>query len=292
LWSQTGYPLLPAYRELATQGYGAELRQVDFNTQGELAVAQINQWISERTKGKIPALLTARRLDESTRVVLANAIYFKGTWARRFDSNLTRLQPFKISPTNHVEAQLMGHVDAVPYVGNETFQAVELPYTGELLSMVIFLPRNFEGLKQLEGWLSQEFVSQWLLRMRKQEVELFLPRFQMASTFALEGELAKMGMSDAFSPKLADFSGISGSKGLFISSVFHKAWVDVAEEGTEAAAATATQVALSGTEVKPRPRPPIFRADHPFVFLIREKSSGAVLFLGRVDDPNKGAGNP
>jgi serpin B len=181
----------------------------------------------------------------------------------------------------------MGHFDTVPYVGNETFQAVELPYSGKSLSMVAFLPRKTDGLDQLEGWLSPVFLSRWLRQMKNQEVALYLPRFKLGSSFELTGDLAKMGMVDAFSPEFADFSGIDGTRNLVISSVLHKAWVDVTEEGTEAAAATATGVAVSGVDPNPQPPPPVFRADHPFVFLILEKHSGSILFLGRVNDPSK-----
>jgi serpin B len=179
----------------------------------------------------------------------------------------------------------MMHGDVVPYVENESFQAVALPYTGKLFSLVVFLPRQVEGLAQLEGWLTPEFVSRWMNRMKTQPVEIYFPKFKLESSLELGGNLAEMGMPSALSPVSADFSGINGASNLYISSVFHKAWIDVGEQGSEAAAATAVAARMSSVRTKPAPRPPTFRADHPFVFFIRGNSSGRILFLGRVQDP-------
>ncbi len=285
LWCQSDYHFLPTFLEMATRRYDAELRQVDFKTQPELATGEINRWVAEKTRGKIQNILPPGSLNESNRMVIANAIYFKGTWTTKFDSNLTTLQPFSVSLTKKLDVQLMSHLDVVPYVGNETFQAVELPYSAGSLSMLIFLPRNVEGLSQLEGWLNPVFLSRWLGRMKPQKVEICVPRFKLESSFELKRQLVEMGMPDAFSLDSANFSGMDGTGALYISSVFHKAWVVVAEEGTEAAAATAVGVWYLGVNPKPPAPPLIFRADHPFVFLIHEKGSGRILFLGRVNDP-------
>ena len=168
---------------------------------------------------------------------------------------------------------------------NDEFQAVELPYRGDALSMVVLLPRQIEGCGQLESRLAPALLSGSLSQMKRQKVEIFLPRFKLESGFDLNGPLARMGMSDAFGPR-ADFSGMDGTKLLYISGVFHKAWGEVNEEGTEAAAATGVAVAAMAMR-QPPPPPPVFRADHPFFFFIRDTRSGSLLFLGRLADPSR-----
>ncbi len=178
----------------------------------------------------------------------------------------------------------MHHFDEVKYMENAEFQAVELPYGGAELSMAVLLPRKVDGCGKLEGLLTPELLSKSLSQMKKQRVQIFLPRFKLESRFKLNDVLKKMGMADAFNAH-ADFSGIDGTKDLFISGVFHKAWGEVNEEGTEAAAATAVTVELKGIAA-PSPAVPVFRADHPFIFLIRDTRSGSLLFIGRMADPS------
>jgi len=220
-----------------------------------------------------------------TRMVLANAIYFKGTWLKQFEKTGTSNQLFHISSARQVQAPLMHHTDEVRYMEEDGFQAVELPYTGSELSMMVLLPRQVDGCASLEAHLTPALLSLSLGQMRKQKVEIFLPRFKLESKFELQQTLAKMGMPDAFGTR-ADFSGIDGTRNLFISAVFHKAWGEVNEEGTEAAAATAVTIKRSALIKEPAP-PPVFRADHPFVFLIRDTRSGSILFLGRLADPTR-----
>ena len=241
--------------------------------------------MAQETKDKIKDILPPGSLNDLTRLVLANAIYFKGAWAKRFDKPATFTQPFHVSTASQVDAPLMHHLDKVLYMETSDFQAVELPYSSNEFSMVILLPRQVAGYGQLENRLSPIFLNRTLSQMKAQEVEIFLPRFKLESAFDLNAALAKMGMTDAFGDK-ADFSGIDGTRLLYISGVFHKAWGEVNEEGTEAAAATvATVLTLSIHE--PEPPPPIFRADHPFIFFIRDTRSGSLLFLGRLVDPTK-----
>jgi serpin B len=180
----------------------------------------------------------------------------------------------------------MQHLDTVKYMENDSFQAVELPYVGAELSLMVLLPRKIDGCGQLEGQLSPAFLSGCLGEMKSQKVELFLPRFKMESGFKLKDTLAKMGMSDAFGPQ-ADFSGMDGTRNLYISAVFHKAWVDVNEEGTEAAAATVVVTSKHAMPMRPPAPPPVFRADHPFIFCIRDTRSGSLLFLGRLANPTQ-----
>ncbi len=184
--------------------------------------------------------------------------------------------------TSQAEAPLMHHFDTVKYMENTDFQAVELPYKGYGLSMVVMLPRQVDGCGQLESRLTPALLSASLAQMKPQRVGIFLPRFKLEFGLDLANMLAKMGMPEAFGPK-ADFSGIDGTRFLCISGVFHKAWAEVNEEGTEAAAATAT--VMVGAVMKPAAPPPVFRADHPFIFLIRDTRSGSLLFLGRLAQP-------
>jgi len=285
LWTQKGYPFVPGFLEIANGEYQANVNQADFETGKEAARVEINHWVAQRTKDKIQDILPPGSLDAMTRLVLANAIYFKGSWATPFRETETSTQPFHLTTTSQIQAPLMHHFDDVKYLENGDFQAVELPYSGNELSMLILLPRQIEGCGYLESQLTPALLSRSLSQMKKQKVELFVPRFKMDSSLDLVDALSKMGMSDAFSGK-ADFSGMDGTKVLYISGVFHKAWVEVNEEGTEAAAATAVTVRASAVRERPPP-PPVFRADHPFIFLIRDTRSGSLLFLGRLAQPGK-----
>jgi serine protease inhibitor len=283
LWAQKGHAFLPAFMQISKGDYQANINQADFVTGAEAARGEINHWVAQQTKDKIQNILPPNSLTEITRLVLANAIYFKGTWANPFDKGGTSTQPFHLSATRQSEVPLMHHTDEVRYMANHDFQAVELPYSGGELSMVILLPHRLDGCGSLEKRLTPDLLSRALGQMKQQEVEIFLPKFKLESGFDLNDTLATMGMTDAFGSK-ADFSGMDGTRLLCISGVFHKAWGEVNEEGTEAAAATA--VAVGELSIKePPPPPPVFRADHPFIFLIRDTKTGSILFLGRLADP-------
>jgi len=284
LWAQQGHRFLPAFLNLGQGEYQASLKLADFQTGAEAARHEINGWVAKRTKDKIQDILPPGSLDQSTRLVLANAIYFKGAWTTPFPKAGTSPQPFHLDASRQADVPLMHHFDTVKYMENDTFQAVELPYIGAELSLVALLPREIDGCGQLEGQLSPALLSRCLGQMKSQKVELFLPRFKMESDFRLKDTLRDMGMSDAFG-SAADFSGMDGTRNLYISAVFHKAWVDVNEEGTEAAAATVVTMELKGVLRRPPAPPPVFRADHPFIFCIRDTRSGSLLFLGRLVDP-------
>jgi serpin B len=285
LWAQQGHPFLPAFLNIGQGDYQASLNQADFKTGAEAARREINGWVAQKTKDRIKDILPPGSLNMYTRLVLANAIYFKGVWANPFPKAETSPQPFHLTASRQTDVPLMHHFDRVKYLENDSFQAVELPYAGGELSLVVLLPRKIDGCGQLEGKLSATFLARCLTQMKSQRVELFLPRFKMESDFKLGDTLGKMGMPDAFGPK-ANFSGMDGTQDLFISGVFHKAWVEVNEEGTEAAAATIVSVAPSAMPMNPPPPPPVFRADHPFIFCIRDTRSGSLLFLGRLADPS------
>jgi serpin B len=266
--------------ETSRRNYQANLNQADFTTGAEAARKEINHWVEQQTRDKIRDILPAGSLTPLTRLVLANAIYFKGQWLKPFEKSATSNQPFHLTSTKQADVPLMHHFDDVRYAEDSDFQAVELPYSHGELAMVILLPRQIEGCGNLENRLNPDMLSGVLGRMRFQEVEISLPRFKLDSGFDLGDALSKLGMSDAFGPK-SDFSGIDGTHELYVSGVFHKAWCEVNEQGTEAAAATVVPMPARAA-IK---SPPVFRADHPFLFLIRDTRSGSLLFLGRLSDP-------
>jgi serpin B len=282
LWTQKGEPFLPAFLSIATADYEANVKQADFVRNAEGMRGEINSWVAQQTKGKIFAILPPGSLDDLTRLVLANAIYFKGAWATPFKEAETSPQPFHISMGNQADVPFMRQVNSVKCVGTAELRAVSLPYVGNVLSMVILLPRQIDGLGELEKQLTPALLDGLFAVMKPQRLRIELPKFKVESETKLNDTLAEMGMPDAFNLRKADFSGINGRRrDLFISGVFHKAWVEVSEEGTEAAAATVVAMPMGA-----RPAPPvIFRADHPFIFLIRDNHSGSVLFMGRLGNP-------
>jgi serpin B len=284
LWAQKKKPFLPAFLDVAKQSYGANLKQVDFRTGADTARTEINDWVAHKTKGKITDLIQAGVLNPETKLVLVNAIYFTGQWARKFDKHDTTNAPFSVTPTRQLQVPLMSLTANFKYAEVDGLQFLELPYVVDDISMVVLLPRDVDGLKSVEDQLNQQTLDRWLAQAREQKVAVSLPKFKLAAQFSLAKPLTEMGMTDAFSPG-ANFSGMDGERNLFISAVVHKAFVDVNEEGTEAAAATAV-VMRSMAVMMPRPTP-IFRADHPFIFLIRDNHSGSILFLGRLVEPNQ-----
>jgi serpin B len=290
LWTQVGYPFLPAFLATATNQYQANINQADFVTEADAMTEEINNWVAQETQNKIQNILSPGMVNPDTVLVLANAIYFLGVWTTSFEATNTSTQPFYLSNTSQVDAPLMhqpvGQVK-FNYLATSDFQAIELPYGSNQVSMVILLPWQADGLGRLEQELSPALLSNVLAQMTEQQVEVFLPRFTLESTFGLNDTLASMGMPDAFTPFVADFSGIDGMKDLYVSFVIHKAWGEVNEVGTQAAAATVTGIGFTAVPVPDGP--PVFRADHPFIFSIRDTQSGSVLFLGRLANPNPSA---
>ncbi len=305
LWGQKGYTFLKPFLDVAAACYGGGLNQVDFAQETEKAREAINLWVEEKTREKIKNLIPPRGLAKLTRLVLVNAVYFYGSWERQFDKGLTQDAPFFVTPQKTATAKMMRHktwdVEEKPrfrYLETDSFQAVELPYKGERVSMALFLPRKKDGLPALERELLKPAAgaglaeqAEKLAASRKREVHVHLPKWRITwGTKELTPLLRSLGMVEAFQDDKADFSGMNGVKppsdeALFISAVFHKAFVDVNEEGTEAAAATAVVMAPKAEPLAPTP---VFRADHPFLFLIRVAATGQVLFIGRVSDPTAG----
>ena len=286
LWAEKDFTFLVDFLKLTSSDYGAGFNRVDFKGAPEAARATINQWVEEKTEDKIKNLLPAGSVTPATRLVLTNAIYFKGDWQSQFNKALTKDEDFHVSATQSIKAPLMHLTSKLGYFTGGAFQAVEIPYkTGEL-SMIVLLPNDTGGLSALEQSLTAANAKQWLAQLRPGfNVVLTLPKFKMTQQFQLGGTLSAMGMPTAFERSAADFSGMTGKRDLWISAAIHKAYIDVNEEGTEAAAATGI---VMRSMAMARPQPPIvFRADHPFLFLIRDNQSGAILFMGRINDPTK-----
>lgn len=281
LWGQKGYGFVREYLELIESSYDGRLNEVDFVRAAKTACKTINAWVEKKTNGKIKNIISEDVLDSMTRLVLTNAIYFKGNWAKQFEEKRTQNAPFTLGDGRKIDVAMMNQKAELGYTETDIFQALELPYGDEELSMIILLPRKFDALDEFEKTLTLDNLTQWLANIHKREVVVFMPKFKMTSQFSLSSVLESMGMKDAFSPE-ADFSGINGKRDLSISAVIHKAYVEVNEEGTEAAAATV--VAMRLTSIGPASIP-VFRADHPFLFLIRDNVSGSILFIGRVTNP-------
>jgi serpin B len=287
LWTQTGHPFLPDFLKIVENEYQANLKQADFKTGAESARDEINRWISQKTHEKIRNLLPPKSLDPQTKIVLANAVYFKSAWSRPFKKSATKSLPFHLTPSTEVRAAFMNHIDSVNYMENADFQAIELPYgkPKQELAMLALLPRQIDGSGQLESRLNPAFLRNLDSQFKSQRVDIFFPKFKLDSSCSLKNVLSEMGMPAAFTPA-ANFSGIDGTRQLFLSFVFHKAWCEVNEEGTEAAAATVAAGLAGSVRMEPLP-PPVFRADHPFIFMIRDIHTGSILFIGRVTDPSK-----
>jgi serpin B len=282
LWGQRGYGFQRDFTNLLEECYGAGLQEVDF-TASEQARRTINAWVQRQTHDKIKELFPQGMIDSSTRLVLASAIYFKGDWAHRFQRIDTHDDSFQVNGSRMVPVKMMTQTEAFGYFEDDQLQALQMPYKGDDLAMVVLLPRKPHGLADLERALTGEKLAAWTSQLQEQEVAVSLPKFRLSEGFSLTAALQALGLKRAFAAG-ADFSGMNdGREPLQISEVVHKAFADVNEEGTEAAAVTGEIVTLGA--VRHKPPIPVFRADHPFVFAIREVRTGVVLFLGRVARP-------
>ena len=282
IWGHQGYEFLPEFLDALAEHYGAGLRSLDFAGAPEESRVTINDWVSEETEEKIKDLLPPGAIDSSTRLVLTNAIYFNATWSWPFDKKVTQKRPFHLAEGGKVEVPMMVETskDFYGYAKGNGYQAVDVPYSLREMSMTILLPDKGKFGK-FEDSLNANILDQIIHDIKIDYVTLTMPLFKFESEFNLVQTLAGMGMPDAFGDR-ADFSGMTGTKGLRVSAVVHKAFVSVDEEGTEAAAATGLMVALSGPSKDPIP----VTVNRPFIFLIRDKATGTVLFLGRVMNPD------
>uniref|UniRef100_A0A8C5MPR1 Leukocyte elastase inhibitor n=1 Tax=Leptobrachium leishanense TaxID=445787 RepID=A0A8C5MPR1_9ANUR len=288
LYGEKSFTFLDEFLGSTKKYYHADLQSVDFCTKAEECRKEINTWVEQKTEGKIQDLLPSGSVDALTRLVLVNAIYFKGNWANQFDKQATKEMPFRINKNDTKPVQMMYKKAKyqMTYIPDLLTKVIELPYVNNELSMLILLPDDIEdsttGLEKLELDLTFSKFMEWTNpeMMEKDEVELLLPKFKMENNYDLESALISMGMSDAFDVEKSDFSGMSGSRDLVLSKVVHKSFVEVNEEGTEAAAATGAVVMLRCARYVQR-----ITCDHPFLFYIIHKESRSILFFGRFCSP-------
>ena len=283
LWPDDALPLNDPFREILRTVYAAEAIPVNFRTDAAQARNRINAWVATRTRDKIPHLLPEGSLNAMTRLVLVNAIYFKGRWAHAFPAEATRSQPFHIDETTALEVPMMHQQQSFHYADLDSFSALALPYRQDTMEMLVLLPSPGSSLHELEATLSPARLAEVDQNLRRETVRVALPRFTARTQLECRTLLTEMGMPTSFQSGRADFSGISGQPGdLFISEVVHEAMIEVTEEGTEAAAATGA--IMKATAFRPE-QPVSFIADHPFLYLIRDRATGVILFIGRITNP-------
>jgi serpin B len=305
IWWQSDLGYLDSYRHILRSFYESDLQQVDFASNPEQALRQINSWVAEKTLDKIPELLSPCVIDNFTRLVLTNAVYFKAQWDEAFSESKTNQLPFYLVDGNTQSVDMMSKIGVFRYVEDDFVQVLELPYVGGQFAMLIILPKERKGLEAVGAQLSFEQLRDWCEAFTSVEVDLLLPKFKFHQHSMLADVLREMGMRLAFDDT-ADFSGMTGIEPLkesderlkpenlaqnivnlpiVISEVIHESFINLDEIGTEAAAATAV-VMTYGASFHERPKPVEFHADHPFVFAIMETTKGVPLFLGRMERPN------
>jgi serpin B len=282
LWPDKRLRLLPEFLDKLERYYRSGIQEIDFSNQ-ERASQAMNDWVREATNALIPTIVD-QEANRDALFVLANAIYFKGKWSAPFLKDTTEHDAFYVAPRQVIQVPMMSQLAAAWYSRKQGLQILEKWYGDGEFSMVILLPERFDGLESLETSLNLERLESLLASLQPvDEIRITLPKFRIASSYKLKDPLIEMGMSDAFSPKDADFSGMTGNRDLAVSEVIHKAVIEVEEEGTEAAAVTGTiMLGADVTDMRPLL---VFCADHPFLFLIRHRPSQSILFLGRVVDP-------
>ncbi|MDE2491424.1 MAG: serpin family protein [Elusimicrobia bacterium] len=294
LWGQRGARFRAPFLARVRQGYGAGFRPADFERDPEGARAAVNAWVSRETRGRIGDLVGRGVFDRDTRLALVDAVYFHARWQSAFERRNTADGAFYADGRRAVRVPFMAQTETFGYAETPELQEIELPYRGGDFSFVVVLPRARAGLPALERGLTPAVLSGWLARLSPREVEAILPKLELKRSFRLDAVLKSLGLGAAFSRANADFSGINGRrapdpKALYLSAALHEAYVSVDEEGTTAAAATA--MLMRGVGAMREELPPVFRADHPFLFLIRDRRSGAILFLGRFSEPRRARGS-
>ena len=280
IWGQEDYRFLSEFLDVLAEHYGAGLRALDFVNAPEESRITINDWVSEQTEGRIEDLIPEGAIDALTRLVLTNAIYFNAAWQFPFNEDVTTDSPFYLLDGGEVIVPMMTQTESFGYTKGDDYQAVELPYDGQELSMIILLPSDGQ-FENFESSMVYQRVTEIISSLAGQQVNLTIPKFEFESEFSLKKALTTMGMPVAFSAD-ADFSGMTGNRDLAIDDILHKAFVSVDEAGTEAAAATAVIMTLTAV-----PAPPVVvTVDRPFIFLIRDIETGTILFIGRVVNPS------
>ena len=286
MWVQQGFPLLQAYLDALQTYYKSGAFDVDFVHALEESRLRINYWVENQTNGKIKDLIPQGVLDGLTALVLTNAIYFKGDWLKQFNASLTEERDFHAASGATVKARMMARSDEESkfnYTSVDGIQVLEMPYSGEKLSMLVLLPKE-GSMESLERTLTLKKLGEWRGKLEEQRVDIYFPKFELKTKYFLKENLSGMGMPSAFSGA-SDLSGMAGRPGdLYIKEVIHQGFVSVDENGTEAAAATAVVVELRGPV---EPAVPVFNADHPFMFLIQDRETGNILFMGKLADPAK-----
>lgn len=284
LWAQKNYVFRDDYFNLVKIKYGAGLENVDFidNAEREKARIKINAWVESKTNDKIKEILKQGILDDQSRLVLVNAIYFLGKWNSPFNKEQTRKDIFHSTSGNDIESYFMNNTLRLKYFEDETSQAIEIPYEENKFSMILILPKSDSDLEAVDRSINYDKYVQLSESLKDETVELSIPKFKTTQELLLKETLTKLGMSISFSD-LADFSAMTGYKNLKIDKVIHKAFIDVTEEGTEAAAATAVIMTRKSVQTIQNK---LFKADHPFLFIIKETETGSILFMGKVINPN------
>ncbi|KAM9665830.1 serpin B6 isoform 1-T6 [Trichechus inunguis] len=284
LFGEKTYDFLSSFKDSCRKFYQAEMEELDFANATEESRKHINTWVAKKTEGKITELLSSGAVNSITKLVLANAIYFKGNWDTQFNKEQTKERPFKISKNEEKPVQMMFKKSTfkITYIGEIFTQILVLPYVGKELNMIIMLPDGNTDLSTVEKELTYEKFMEWTRpdMLDEEEVEVFLPRFKLEENYDMEDVLRSLGMADAFDQGRANFSGMSSKRDLYLSKVVHKSFVEVNEEGTEAAAATAAIMMMRCVRITPR-----FCADHPFLFFIQHTKTNEILFCGRVSSP-------
>lgn len=288
IFVQQGHPVLPSFKKTLQIFYGCAAENVNFK-QRKKAADKINRWVAKNTQDKIKKIVSPSMFDDLSRLVLANAIYFKGKWKYLFKKGRTQPRTFYLNPTSQIKVDTMYQKARFRHGRTSEAQILEMVYQGGDLSLVIVLPHKKDGLAALEKRLSVEQIKKWISKTRRGKLKVYLPKFKLRWGRSIKKDLIEMGMPAPFSQPAADFRHINGhpgssASGLYISDVLHKAFVEINEEGTEAAAATAVHMRAKGIGLRP-PKIPVFRADHPFLFFIRHKKTGSILFVGRLTDP-------
>lgn len=284
LFAENTCKILPTYKESCLQFYHSELEQLPFAKDPEESRKHINTWVSKQTEGKIPELLSGGSVNSMTRLVLVNALYFKGKWHQPFNKEDTMEVPFKINKKEERPVQMMYQEDTfkLAHVNEVQAQVLEMPYEGLELSLLVLLPDDGVDLSQVENGLTFEKLMAWTKPgfMKSTDVEVFLPKFKLQEDYDMESVFQHLGMVDVFQGSKADLSGMSPERDLCVSKCVHKSVVEVNEEGTEAAAASSIIVQACCASVVPT-----FRADHPFLFFIRHNKTNSLLFCGRFSSP-------
>ena len=281
VWSQDGLELAPAFEDLMAEAYNAPVESMDIGGDPEGATDHINKWVKRQTKGFIPELFERGDISAATMVVLCNAVYFEGDWAEQFEEDNTHDGEFRTLDGGSLRTSMMFNTAQYGFADLDGLTIAELPYEGDELSMVVLLPDTDDGIYDLEADLSAESLAAMMDELSYGEVRMTLPSFTMDYELPLKDTLRALGIVSMFEPGAADLSGMLPGGGLYIEAARHKAYVDVFEQGTRAAAATGF-----GADLTSMPETSTFTADHPFVFLIRDMLTGSILFMGRVEDPS------